>query len=174
VSVTYFDLATPAPSGTPTVAPTTVLDVPVADVAHAQVVDAGKTAAVSRRDESTWEIVAPSTEPADNRRVEDAVGRIAKLNATRKLDDPGDLSVFGLVQPPIELELRLRDGSTRKLLVGAKTPDNSSYYVKTPEAGTVYVVSSFAVSEMTRWVTDPPRPRPTPTAMPPATPKPAG
>jgi len=173
-SVTYFDLATPVPSGTPTVAPTTVLDVPLADVAHAQVVDAGKTAAVSRKDESTWEIVAPSSEPADNRRVEDAVGRIAKLNATRKLDDPGDLSVFGLAQPPIELELRLKDGSTRKLLVGSRTPDNSSYYVKTAEAGTVYVVSSFAVSEMTRWVTDPPRPRPTPTAMPSATSKPAG
>lgn len=164
-AVTYFDLGAPVPSGTPTVAPTTVLDVPIAEIAHAQVTDAGKSAAVSRKDESSWEIVAPAAEPADSRRVEDALGRIAKLNATRKLDDPGDLGAYGLAQPTIEVELRLKDGSSRKLLVGAKTPDSSSYYVKTPDAASVYVVSSFAVSEMTRWVAEPPRPRPTPTAL---------
>src|SRR5688500_3261426 len=101
-SVTYFDLAGPAPSGTPTVAPTLVLDVPIADVAHAQVADAGKVAAVARKDETSWEIVAPAAEPADVRRVEDALGRIARLNATRKIDDAGALTTYGLDQPPIE------------------------------------------------------------------------
>ena len=170
--VTYFDLTGPVPSGTPTVAPSVVLDVPVASVTYAEVTEAGKTAAVARKDESTWEIVSPSTEPADNRRVEDALGRVARLNATRKIEEPGDLSAYGLAQPPIRVQLRLAD-ATRELLVGAKTPDNSGYYVKTPDAGTVYVVSSFAISELTRWVSEPPRPRATPTAVAVAT-KPAG
>ena len=171
--VTYFDLTGPVPSGTPTVAPSVVVDVPLNMVTYVEVTEAGKTAAVARKDETTWEIVSPSTEPADNRRVEDAVGRIARLNATRKIEQPGDLSAYGLAQPPLRIELRL-SGSTRELLVGNKTPDNSSYYVKTPDAGTVYVVSSFAISEMTRWLTEPPRPRPTPTAIPAGTPKPGG
>jgi hypothetical protein len=163
-SVAYFDLGGPAPSGTPTVAPSVVLDVPLTMVTYAEVTEAGKTAAVARKDETTWEIVSPSTEPADNRRVEDALGRVAKINATRKIDEPGDLSAYGLAQPTIRVELRL-SGSTRELLVGNKTPDNSSYYVKTPEDGAVYVVSSFAIGELTRWLSEPPRPRPSPTAI---------
>ena len=171
--VTYFDLTGPVPSGTPTVAPSVIVDVPLNMVTYAEVSEGGKTAAVARKDETTWEMVSPSPEPADQRRVEDAVGRIAKLNAIRKIEDPGDLSAYGLAQPPIRIELRL-SGSTRELLVGNKTPDNSAYYVKTADAGTVYTVSSFAIGEMTRWLTDPPKPRPTPTPMPAATPKPGG
>ena len=172
-SVTYFDLGSPAPSGTPTVAPSVVIDVPLNMVTYAEVAEAGKTAAVARKDETTWEIVSPAPEPADNRRVEDAVGRVARLNATRKIEQPGDLVAYGLAQPPIRVELRL-SGSTRELLVGNKTPDNSSYYVKTPEDGAVYVVSSFAIGELTRWLAEPPRPRPSPTALGVATPKPGG
>jgi hypothetical protein len=171
--VTYFDMTGPVPSGTPTVAPSVVVDVPVSMVTYVEVSEAGKTAAVARKDETNWEIVSPTTEPADTRRVEDAVGRVAKLNATRKIEEPGDLGAYGLAQAPIRIELRL-SGSTRELLVGNKTPDNSAYYVKTPDVGTVYVVSSFAITEMTRWFADPPRPRATPTAIAVGTPKPAG
>jgi hypothetical protein len=162
--VTYFDLTGPVPSGTPTVAPTTVLDLSPTELTYAEVSQDGATAAVGRKDESTWEIVSPSTEPADSQRVADAIGRVARLSASRKIDDPGDLSAYGLAAPPIRIELRL-SGSTRELLVGNRTPDNSSYYVKLPDQPSVYVVSSFAISELTRWLTEPPRPRPTPTAL---------
>jgi hypothetical protein len=163
--VAYFGLTEPKPSTTPTVQ-STVFDLPAIDVARVAVTEAGKTATVERKDDGSWQIVAPTTEPADSRRVDDAVGRLAKLNASRRLDDAGDLAAYGLAQPSAQIELTLKDGSRRELLVGAKTPDQSSYYVKPSDANAVFVVSTFTIGDLTQWSTAPPKPAPTPTGAP--------
>ena len=90
-AVSYFDLTGPAPSTTPTVE-STVFDLPAADVARVTVTESGKSATVERTGDGTWQIVAPTTEPADSSRIDDTVGRLAKLNATRKLEGAGDLA----------------------------------------------------------------------------------
>ena len=62
----------------------------------------------------------------------------------------------------------------------SKTPDQSSYYVKRADSPAIFVTATFALGDLMRWPTDPPRPRPTPTpapltpALPPPSPKPAG
>jgi hypothetical protein len=173
-AVSYFGLTGPAPSTTPT-AESIVFDLPAADVARVTVTEAGKSATVERTGEG-WQIVAPTTEPADSRRIDDTVTRLAKLNATRKLEGAGDLAAYGLAQPSAQIALTMRDGTTRELLVGAQTPDQSSYYVKPADATAVYLVPTFTIGDLTRWLSEPPRPRPTTTAVPlPQVPtKPAG
>jgi hypothetical protein len=177
-AVSYFGLTEPAAKTTPTVQ-SAVFDLPAGDVARVVVMEAGKTAAVERKQDGTWQIVAPTTEPADSRRVDDTVSRLAKLSASRKLEGAGDLAAYGLAQPSAEIELTLKDGTTRGLLVGAKTPDNTSYYVKPSDANAVYVVSTLTIGDLTRWLSEPPKPRPTPTLGPlptvaPESTKPAG
>jgi hypothetical protein len=164
-AVSYFGLTEPAPSTTPTVQ-STVFDLPAADVTRVTVTEAGMRAAVERTGDGAWQIVAPTPEPADSGRVDDTAGRLAKLTATRKLEGAGDLAAYGLAEPTTQIALTMKDGTTRELLVGSQTPDRSAYYVKSSDAAAVYVVSTFTVGDLTRWLTEPPRPRPTPTAMP--------
>jgi Domain of unknown function (DUF4340) len=163
--VSYFGLSGPVAKTTPTVQ-NTVFDLPATDVTRVAVVEGGKTAAVERRDDGSWQIVAPTTEPADGPRIDDAVSRLAKLSASRKLEGATDLAAYGLAQPSAEIELTMKDGTTRGLLVGGQTPDSSSYYVKPADASAVYVVPTFTIGDLTGWLTEPPRPRPIPTLAP--------
>jgi hypothetical protein len=158
-----------------------VFDLKLEDVARVEVVDGPTTIAVERNGDGAWRLVQPPSEDADLRRIDAAVGQVAKLNANRKLEDATDLASYGLVNPPTHLLLKMKDGSSQELLVGSKTPDSASYYVKRGDSPAIFVASTFALSDLMRWPVDPPKPRPTPTPLPltPVTPpapatKPAG
>lgn len=162
--VWYVVLRNPvAANGDPNQAP--VFDLKAEDVTRLRVVDQGKSAVVERT-EGTWRLVEPAADEADARRIDDALGRIAKLTANRKLDDATDLAGYGLSAPATRLELGMKDGTSQELLIGAKTPDQSAYYVKRGDSPAVFVAPSFSIADAIRWPTDPPKPRPTPTALP--------
>jgi len=161
----------PAPAPTPN-GQATVLDLNSADVTKFEV-DAGSAkAVVERGSDNVWRLTAPQPGEADNTTVDSTVSRLAKLNATRKLDSPGNLGDYGLASPTTKLMLTTKDGNTSELDLGAKTPDSSSYYVKLPSQDAVYVVSSFAIGDVTTWPTTPPKPKPTATPLPSTPPTP--
>jgi hypothetical protein len=163
-AVWFFELRTPATAKTdPGQSP--VFDLKAEDVTRVEVTDQGKTAAVERTDDK-WRLVQPSTDEGDSRRIDDTIGRIAKLTANRKLDDASDLAGYGLVDPSTRLEIKMKDGSSQELLIGSKTPDQSAYYVKRGDSPAVFVAPSFSLSDAIRWPSDPPKPRPTATPLP--------
>ena len=170
--VWWFELRNPeAATKTPT-GQAPVFDLKAEDVARVEVVDSGKTAAVERGD-AGWKVVDPPTEGADASRIDSAVGQLTKLNATRKLEDATDLASYGLSAPSIKLTIKMKDGSSQELLIGSKTPDQSAFYVKRADSPAIFVTPTFALTDVTRWPTDPPKPRPTPTPLPPPAAPPA-
>ncbi|HEY3111008.1 MAG TPA: DUF4340 domain-containing protein [Chloroflexota bacterium] len=150
-----------------------VFDLKPDDVSRIEVDDSGKTV-TAERTEGGWRLVQPAGE-ADAARVEGAVGQVAKLNATRKLEDASDPASYGLSSPTSRLLLGMKDGSSQELLIGSKTPDQASYYVKRADSPAIFVTATFALGDLMRWPSDPPRPRPSPTpgALPSQPPPPA-
>ena len=131
-----------------------VFDLKADDVSRIEVDDSGKSVAAERT-EGGWRLVQPAG-AADAARVEGAVGQIAKLNATRKLEDASDLASYGLSSPTSRLLLNMKDGSSQELLIGSKTPDQSSYYVKRADSPAIFVTATFALGDLMRWPSDPP------------------
>ena len=171
--VWYTDLrnGTPGPA-TPT-GQASVLTLDAAQVAKLEVEDQGKRAVVQRGDDNVWRLTEPQAGEADNTTVNSSVAQLAKLNASRKLDSPGSLGDYGLASPTTKVRLTTKDGASSEVDVGAKTPDSSAYYVKLAGQDPVYVVSAFTIGDVTKWTTDPPKPRPSPTPLAPP-PAPAG
>lgn len=169
--VWYTELRGGPRTPTPPAGHVTVFELNSQDVTKIEVDADGKKTVVERGSDNVWRLTEPQAGEADNTTVDSAANRLAKLIATRKIDSPSSLADYGLSKPAITLRLTARDGAVNELQIGAQTPDRNAYYVKKPSADTVYVVSSFVVGDLTRWTTEPPRPRPTLT--PPPTPPPA-
>jgi hypothetical protein len=160
-AVWWAELRNPEPAAKPAAGQAPVFDLKADDVNRVEVVESGKTAAVERTD-GGWRLVEPADDEADARRIDSAVGQVAKLNATRKLEDASDLASYGLSSPTSRLLLNMKDGSSQELLIGSKTPDQASYYVKRGDSPAIFVTATFALGDLMRWPSDPPRPRPTP------------
>ncbi len=161
--VWWFELREPPkPAASTTSIP--ISDVKPEDVMRIEVVDAGKTVVVERT-ENGWRLTAPDVSEADTLRVGDLLNRLGRANATRKLDNVGELGQYGLAQPASRVTLTRRDATVTTLLVGGKSPDGASTYVKLQESADVLVAPSFVVSDLARIVSDPPKLRPTPTAL---------
>jgi hypothetical protein len=170
--VWYSELRVPKQPSTPT-GQATVFDLKSEDATRIEVEADGKRAIVERGADNVWRLAEPLAGEADNVQVESAVGRLTRLSATRKLDAAANLADYGLANPTTKVRLTFKDGAAYELLVGAKTPDNSSFYLKRSDAPDVYVVSAFTIADLTKWTTEPPKPRPTPTALPPLPPLPS-
>ena len=131
----------------------------------------GQEAGVQRAGEE-WQLT-PSGEPADRLRVNSLIFRLATVRATYRVANVTNEAEFGLATPSMVATLRLANGESRTLTVGAKAPAESGTYVRKDGDAAVYLVSNALVQDLDRIVTEPPRPpSPTPLASPVTSPSP--
>ena len=80
---------------------------------------------------------------------------VTRWRVDRTLGPPGaQTAEFGLDQPIIELTLHTRRDGEYTLLVGAKTADESTYYVLRERQGDVVLVPRFDVEDVNRETAD--------------------
>jgi hypothetical protein len=131
----------------------------------------GKEAGVQRSGED-WQLI-PSGEPADRLRVNSLIFRLATLKATYKVPNATNDADFGLATPALVAMLKLASGETHTLTFGTKAPAESGTYVRKDADPGIYLVSNALADDLTKLVTEPPRPpSPTPLASPAASPSP--
>jgi hypothetical protein len=164
--VWYTELRGGPRTPTPPAGQAVMFDWNITDLTKMEVEADGKRTVVERGSDNVWRLTEPQPGEADNTIVDSAAGRMAKLIATRKVDNPGNLADYGLNDPKTKIGLTTRDGGGAQLLIGAQTPDRNAYYVKKADGEPIYVVSTFTIADLTRWASEPPRPRPTPTQLP--------
>ena len=88
----------------------------------------------------SWQYDGDETFPADQDGVEELAEQVGVLAAVRVIDDPEDLSAYGLDQPALQAEVAGEDGESVTLLLGDVT--DSYCYAKRADADTVYTVST--------------------------------
>ena len=124
--------------------------------------------------------VAGSGDPANRTSFTSLIVRMSTLKATRGVDNPGDLSQYGLDSPRESAMVQLDDGTTYQLDLGSKTPVQTGTYAKRSDAAAVYVIADQFSTDLERLVqnpVEPPTPTPAPVSPVPAaspTPAPAG
>lgn len=164
--------------GTPTlVTQPYVLQIKTADVKTLQVRDlrAAKEVTVSRTEQGWW--ITPPNKEADAPKIDQAIGYIGSLQATRVLNNVGDIKTFGFGTATLEIRLLMNDGTPYAITVGDKTPDESNYYViYTGATDKVFIVGTLIIDGAKVLLDAPPLITPTATPFAPveATPAPAG
>jgi hypothetical protein len=130
------------------------------------------TARVQREVGQPWQIEEPVQEPADDVRVNNLTGLLAKLEATRQIEQSAsDPSIYGLQPPAFEIVVTLQDGSEQTLTIGEMNPTKSGYYGQHKGDPAVYLLPISPASDLEDWLLAPPK-MPTPTPEPTATAKP--
>lgn len=161
--------------GTPTAATQPyVLQLKAADVKTLQVRDlrAAREVTVSRTDKG-WRIM-PLDQDADAPKIDQAIGYVATLQATRVLANVSDLKAYGLSAAALEIRVVTNDGTAYAITVGDKTPDDSNYYViYTGATDKVFIVGTWIIDGAKVLLDAPPLITPTATPPPAETPTPA-
>ena len=90
--------------------------------------------------EDAWQYDGDDAFPADQEAVEDLAEQIGSLAAIRVIDDPEDLSAYGLDEPALQASVTAGDGTAVTLLLGDVS--DSYCYAKRTDSDTVYTVST--------------------------------
>ena len=103
----------------------------------------------------SWTIAKPMPMPADQDAVNMLTGSLATLNADRLIDDhPSSLNEFGLTNPAVEIDVRLKGGKTTKLLLGSDTPAATGTYAKLADDPKVYTIPTYTKTSFDKTVND--------------------
>ncbi len=128
-------------------------------VTSLQLMQAGQTVQVDRQN-GNW-VVNGAGDPANQASFNSLVTRMSQLKATRGVDNPGDVSQYGLDSVKESAIATLDDGTKYELDLGNKTPVQTGTYAKKSDAPDVYVIADQFQSDLERLVANPKQP-PTP------------
>ena len=113
------------------------------DVQTIRLIGGEDTITISRDENRVWRVEYPH----DVRWLQHQVGRPGNtfplISAERRLEDPDDLSVYGLIEPKRIVEATLEDGTVARVLIGDETPSRTGYYAMKEGDEDVYVIGRF-------------------------------
>jgi len=102
-----------------------------------------------------WVITEPKQMDADQDVVRSIVTSISKLDADRLIDEnPSSLANYTLAMPLLEVDVTLKGGAVRKLLMGGDTPAGSDVYAKLEDNPKVYTISTSTKSNFDKTLND--------------------
>jgi hypothetical protein len=121
-----------------------ILAVPEGNVAGLEIKKrSGEDTVLSKNDSGVWSITAPAPLPADQAAVSTVVGAAASLNSDRVIDDNvTDLASYGLAPAADEVIFKMKDGTTKTLLIGDSNPAGNDVYAKVSGDGHLYTMAS--------------------------------
>lgn len=103
-----------------------------------------------RKSGSDWQIVAPTTAPADSAEVSGLTMNLASLEEQRVIDEnPADVKEFGLADPRVEVTFK-SGGQEQTLFIGSKTPTGGDVYARTAASPKVFLIASYLDSTFNR------------------------
>jgi hypothetical protein len=124
---------------------------------------------MEKRPDTLWYLM-PQDVRADYWRITGTLVRLSNMRGSRRLNDNNtNWAPYGLDDPQTALTLRDGAGVDHTLLIGGKSPTEDGYYARQPDDNTLWLIGSFNVGDVERFVKEPafeptPVPSPEPTA----------
>ena len=102
-----------------------------------------------------WKLTSPKPLGADTDSVSTVLSTLSSVSSERVIEDKaGDLKPYGLAEPAVEVDATLKDGSTKKLLLGDDTPASGAAYAMLAGDPRVFTVSSYTKTSLDKGVKD--------------------
>ena len=90
--------------------------------------------------DDTWEYDEDNEIPVNQDTVQSTADVIRQMEAVRELENPDQLSDYGLDKPSYTIQFQDNDGVTTEILIGNGAGEN--YYATVGDSGKVYTISS--------------------------------
>lgn len=116
----------------------------------------GKDAITLQRGEADkWKFGAPLTIPADSSSIGFMADSAASLEADRVVEENiTDWKPYGLEEPSLTLEVKLKDGKAHRVLFGRETPTGSSLYARLDGDPRLFTVYTYTKTSFEKEVFD--------------------
>lgn len=92
------------------------------------------------KEDDTWEYDEDNEIPVNQDTVQSTADAIRQMEAVRELENPDQLSDYGLDKPSYTIQFQDNDGVTTEILIGNGAGEN--YYATVGDSGKVYTISS--------------------------------
>lgn len=137
----------PDTSGTDTSETIKVLDYTTDKIQQVTVENADGTFVIVKKD-TNWELTSPAGFKADASKLSSIAINASSVIADKLVEsDAKDLSIYGL-DKPVQIILKLTDGTEKTLQLGSETPTKGGYYAKLKDSGKVYVIGSYTAEAL--------------------------
>lgn len=131
----------------------TVFEMNAEDISEIQIEYDGNRYTFSHGDDK-WSYEEDELFPLSEAAVLDIVSGVTSVEASRELDDPGELSEYGLDNPVVQVRVKDTGGKEVLLKFGNDNESLGSSYMKKDEEKTVYLVDSSVKEKFCRDISD--------------------
>ncbi len=98
---------------------------------------------VIQKKDTEWELISPTDFKADKSKLSSIAINASSVIADKVVEeDAQDLSIYGL-DKPVQVTLKITDGTEKTLQIGSQTPTKGGYYCKLKDSGKVYVIGTY-------------------------------
>ena len=98
--------------------------------------------------DTNWELASPAGFKADASKLSSIAINASSVIADKVVEeDAKDLSIYGL-DKPVQITLKLNDGTEKTLQIGDEIPTKGAYYAKLKDSGKVYVIGSYTAEAL--------------------------
>lgn len=116
---------------------------------------AGEETIELQRNGDGWDMVKPAAYPVEKLTADGVAQAFGELTYKEVIEEnPGSLAEFGLEKPVQEVEAIMKDGSSRKLMIGNSLPVAGTTYIKMGDTPTVYEVEDSVLTRLTKTTED--------------------
>jgi len=124
------------------------------DITGISVVRGGQTINLESQDKK-WVITQPVNAVADESAVDPIVGDLVTARVENEFPpDGGDLKQYGLAEPAVKLEVKLKNGSTHRVELGARDPIGLSAYAKIDGSQKVSLIPANLLNDSDKSLSD--------------------
>lgn len=101
------------------------------DVEEFALVSKGQTFVLKRKDTGNWELTQPLQTQADSATADELLNTLHKTRFSRTVEDnPKDLAVYGLQEPSLQINLKLKGKGEKSIRIGDNSPIGASFYLQ--------------------------------------------
>ena len=115
----------------------------------------GRETAIEKDKAGTWQMTAPKSYLVDKDAASQLSSSVSNVSSDRVVEEKGtNLNEYGLVPPNIEIDVTLKDGKTKKLLIGDDTPTGSGAFAMLEGNPRVFTIASYTKTGFDKTVND--------------------
>lgn len=115
----------------------------------------GENTVVQKNDAGKWEMTSPKPLGVDQDAISSMTSTLSSLNSDRLIEEKAsDLGLYGLAKPSLEVIVGLKDGKSKKILIGDEAPTGGSYYAMLEGDPRVFTIASWNKSSLDKSAKD--------------------
>jgi hypothetical protein len=125
------------------------------DITGISLVRGGQPAVNLENQNNKWVITQPISAAADESALNSLIGDLVSARVEREfLPSGGDLKQYGLSEPAVRLEVKLKNGETHRVELGSKDQIGASAYAKINGSQNVAIISSGLLTNADKSLND--------------------